>query len=284
RLHNAIGWTFVLSTMLFINAIVGFSSYQLTPSGSPDALLSAAINPSYVTEFVHRHVGNLSYGALLLAAGAVVWFRFFRRRTGKDEEEAPYYDWLADVALLIGLAVTLLQPLVGGFYTHQVRVGSLEAWLRMMPGENGWMFRVQIGLLGTAFFLGDLYMLLGLRRGDPGARTVAWMRYSLVAVALLTGLAVLPPTVPLGQMDPWKFIAMAGFILVTAVDGYLYLKVRRTFRWGQAAWQARATLGALAVVMVALFVIMGIIRESARGPWLINGQMGPDQAQELVRP
>ena len=282
--HNLIGWTFVLSTMLFINTIIVFDTHMLTPEGGVNALLAAAINPSYVGEFPHRHIGNLSYGGLLLAAYVGGWFLLFRGRHRFSRAEMAYHDWLGDVALLVGLSVLLLQPVAGWFYANQIRIGSYGAYYRMMIGDNAWLFRLQMGLLGTVFFLGNLYLFFGIRRGDPGPRTLTWIKYSLLATAILLGLGLLPPSVPLGQMNPWKYISLAGFMALTAVNLVLYLRARPRFEWGSSDWRSNATLATIAVVIVSLFVVMGIIRSSARQPWLIYDQMGPNQSQEILRP
>jgi cytochrome bd-type quinol oxidase subunit 1 len=281
-LHNAIGWAFVLSTMVFISAIVMFSSYQLTPTGDGDRLLSAAANPSYGAEITHRHIGNLSYGGIILAGLLGGWLLLFRDRA--NDEERSFRSWAADAGFGIGVIVLLLMPFSGWFYVNQIRLASPGAFVTMMPGENGWMFQLQIGLLGGTFLLSNLYMYLNTPRGEQRLGSIRWMRYLLWINALLIGLAVLPSTVPLGRMNPWKYMALAGFILLTAGNLTIYLRSRRGSVWGTGGRQSHAVLAALGVVVVALFVTMGIIRSSARGNWVIYEKMPVDQSQELVRP
>ena len=281
--HNLIGWTFVLFTMLFINTITNLSSYQLTPAGGRDSLLAAAVNPSYIAEFPHRHIGNLSYGTILLAAYTGGWFLLFRGKPVVERERA-FRDWLQDTLLLIGLSVTVLQPISGWFYVSQILRASPGAWARMMPGPNGWMFQIQIGLVGAVFFLGSLYMHFGLRRGEPGRWSQRWMKCSLWVLPLFIGLAVLPHSVPLGTMRPWKYLALAGYILTTVINLVLYFRARRSFVWAEARPRSQMTLAALGVVLVALFAIMGVIRESARGTDPIYNIMPSEQSQEILRP
>ncbi len=283
-LHNAFGWIFVIFTMLFINTIIVWDSYQLTPAGGPTDLLAAAINPSYTAEFPHRHIGNLSYGPLIVAAYVGIWSLLFSGGRRFDEQEWAYHDWLGDVMLLIGLAVILLQPIAGWFYVNQIFVASPGAWALMMVGPQGWLFRMMLGLLGGVIFLGNLYMLLGMQRGAPRPAAMTWMRISLVLLALATGLAVLPKDVPLGTMNPWKYIAMAVYVSITLINLVIYCRARSTFTWGGASRRRWAVLALMGGLIMALFVTMGTIRESARSPYLIYNQMGPDQAQELLRP
>ncbi len=278
-LHMAIGWTFALSTFIFISLIIFLSSYQLTPA-NPDILLAAALNPSWPTEAAHRHVGNLSYAGVLLAAYAGVRFLYF----GGEENDRAYLDWLGHTALLIGVGLALLQPIGGWFYVNQIKTASFGAWVRMMPGENGWMFQIQIGLLGTAFLLGNLYMALAMERGNPSPPARLWVRYSLAILGLLIGLAVLPGNAPLGAMNPWKYVALAAFILSSVINLVIYLRSNRNPTWGRIGRGSQRALVGLGIVLVALMVIMGIIRESARGPYLIYDRMPPAQSQEIERP
>ncbi len=283
-LHNALGWTFVLFTMLFINTIIVWDTHQLTPTGGPSDLLAAAINPSYTAEFPHRHIGNLSYGPLLLAAYVGLWSLLFWGRHRFDAEKWTYHEWLGDVMLLIGLGTILLQPIAGWFYVNQILIASPGAFAQMMPGPQGWMFQMVIGLLGGVIFFGNLYLLLGMERGTPRPGVMTWMKVSLVLLALDIGLAVLPKDVPLGPMFPWKYIALAAYMLITMINLVIYIRARRTFRWeiqDRRRWAVLAFIGGL---IMALMVTMGTIRESARSPYLIHDQMGPDQSQELVRP
>jgi len=283
-LHNAIGWIFVLSTMLFINTIIVWDTQQLTPAGGPADLLSAAINPSYTAESPHRHIGNLSYGPLVVAAYVGMWSLLFWGRGQFGDEEWSYHQWLADVMLLLGLGVLLLQPIAGWFYVNQIFVASPGAWAQMMVGPSGWKFRMMIGLLGGVFFFGNLYMLLGMGRGTPSTAAIRWMRLSLVLLAMAIGLAVLPKDVPLGTMNPWKYVALATYMLVTIINLAIYLPSRRAFVWIRQSRLTWITLAFIGALIMALFITMGSIRETARAPYLIYRQMGPEQSQELIRP
>jgi len=281
KLHMAIGWTFAISTFSFISLIIFLSSYQLTPTAEL-TLRSAALNPSWPTEFVHRHVGNLSYAALLLAAFASTMILFPRRR-GREIDVA-HYDWLSDAALLLGLSLALLQPFAGWFYAHQVQVGSPGAFERMMAGENAWLFLVQGFFLGAVLFLGNLYLALSIRRGNssPQAATRMWTFVWIIGALVL--LLLVPKEVPLGQMRPWKYMALGGLVLFSFVNLVLYFRERRTFTWGSGGRGLRWALAITGLSIVFLMITMGVIRESARGSYLIYGYMKQEQSQQLERP
>lgn len=277
--HLAIGWTFAASAFAFITVIVELSSFQLTPTQSTE-LPAASFNPSWLPEVIHRHVGNLSYAGLLLAGYASVRTLLFR----VDEGDRAYYDWLGHVGLLLGVGLALLQPVAGWFYARQVQLASPGAYQRMMIADDAWLFLVQTFFLGATFFMGNVYLTLAIRRGSPGPRTANWLRGSLWAIGLLALLGIVPSGWPLGQMMPWKYVSLAGLVLLSAVNLGLYLRARGSFVWGRAGRGSQMALAALGVTIVALIVTMGIIRESARGRDLIYGVMGPNQAQRLEQP
>ncbi|MCL5961922.1 MAG: cytochrome ubiquinol oxidase subunit I [Chloroflexi bacterium] len=279
-LHLAIGWTFAGSAFLFITLITELSSFQLTPS-DPSRLLAAALNPSWPTEIVHRHIGNVSYAGLLLASYASARALFPPQR---NELDRAHYDWLADVALLLGISMALFQPLVGWFYARQVQIASPGAYERMMIGANSWMFLVQGFFFGAVLFLGNVYMALSIRRGKPGKWTVTWMRNSAWAIGILALLLIVPKGWPLGQMMPWKYISLFGLVLFSLVNVALYRRVRRDFAWGSGGRELQVAMAIVGIAIVALMVTMGIIRTSARGSYVIYGQMGPGEVQQIERP
>ena len=283
-LHNAIGWPFTISSMAFITLIVMFSAQLLTPVGSPNDLLAAAFNPGYIAEEIHRQVGNLSYGALLLGALLAASLLVFSGRLALEQHV--YRRWVIGSVVVLGLIVTLLQPLTGWYYVLQVQAISYGAWELMMAGANGWMFLIQIGLLGAAFFLGSLYLALGVPTADernPGWEPT-WLRWSLLPLGLALLLAVVPKEFPLGLMRPWKYLALGTYLVVTIANLLVYRRARRRAGPVPGGWHRPAVAAALGIVLVTLFIMMGIIRESARGPWLIYEKMPPQQAQELLRP
>ncbi len=279
-LHITIGWVFVAFTFLFISLIAGLSSYQLTPVEATGGTM-ALLNPSWLAEIIHRHIGNLSYAGLILAAYAGLRVL----TSGQDTENRARYDWAGHLGLLIGAGLVLLQPVVGWFYTRQVQVASYDAYYRMMIGENSWMFRIQTLLVGVGLFLANYYLMTTLSRMEgSGQRSAQGRRPFLWLVAILALLAIVPKEWPLGQMMPWKYIALVGLVIVTAFNLAIYLRNMPAFVWGKVGAGPQVALIALGVGIVALMITMGVIRESARGGDLIYKRLGPGQAQELQLP
>jgi cytochrome bd ubiquinol oxidase subunit I len=278
-LHQAIGWLFAASAFTFISLITELSSFMLTPTNTTD-FAQAALNPSWPTEIIHRHIGNLSYAGLVLAGYAGLRVLFGRR----DAENQAFFDWVGNFGLFLGLGVALLQPFAGWFYAYQVGVGSPAAFGNMMVGVNSWMFLVQQFFLGSVLIFGNLYLSSGMKRAKQQGSAAVWMRYSVIALAALTILAIIPKEYPFGQMYPWKYISLAGFIVLTLANLVLYIRAGRDFEWGKVGRGSQAALLMVTVTIMALMITMGTIRESARGGDLIFHKMGPGQSQDFRGP
>jgi cytochrome bd ubiquinol oxidase subunit I len=274
-LHSIIGWVFAGSTFLFISIITFITSYQLTPT-DPASLAAAAFNPSWLTEVVHRHIGNLSYGGYLLAGYAGFQLLFFLK---PDSPHREYYDWVGHVGLVIGLGLALLQPFAGWFYARQVQVASPGAFRTMMAGGDG-MFVPQMLFFGGTLLLANVYLASAVRRGDGAS---PWPR-RLVWIALASAiLGIIPPSLPLGLM-PFKYVALLGLFVASIVNLVIYLRAGRRFSWGRAPRGSATALAALSVTVVLLIVTMGVIRTSARGGDPIYQRMSPSQSQEIRLP
>jgi len=273
RLHAGLGVTFALSTFLFISLISGLSSYQLTPT--PGSFPATLFNPTWLPEILHRHLGNLSYAGLLVAGIAGLRLTFSRKT-----EDPAFHEWAGDIGLLVGLGVALLQPFVGWFYAWRIRAAAPGAHFHVMKGEASWLFLVQIFLFGLVLLLANGYLAISARERSPtSSRGLRFMRGSLAALAFCVLLASVPRGWPLGAMKPWKYLALAGLVVLTATNLVLYVRLRGRFVWGRAGRSSKALLALTAAATVALLVTMGVIGSTARQGWLIYGRLPPDAGQ-----
>lgn len=276
KTHNAFGWLFAISTTLFIALITNASSFQLTPDSNPSGL-SGLINSTWLPELAHRLIGNMSYLGLILA-GISAW-RLLFDRGGPDRE---YYDWLGNLGLMLGIGFMLLQPLGGAIYANQVRLGAPESFRLIMTGEYSWLFLIQSILFGATFFSAALYMARSaLTRAEPRGFTRALLRWAPWGMLAATVLIAIPRQLPLGAMVPWKFISLSVFVVLGAAVLIAYLRLHRSFTWGQVTRGSQWALLAAATAVVLLMITMGVIRSSARGGDLINERLGPEQAQQI---
>lgn len=261
---------------------------MLTPTPAQE-ILRVFLNPTAIPLNMHRVAGDLSLAGFVVGA-----YGAFRTLRARDEEDRSYFDWMGHVGIIAGLGFLFIQPAVGLAYVEEIRVNAAGAFSTMMRGSLSWVFLVQIFVLSVLFFLGTLYMWLQVRKGSqPGQRM---LQGALAVVGLSALLAIQPyhigpsqdyawiPAVnPLGAMQPWKYLALAGLTLGSLAGLVTYLgATRHGLNWGELAKGGRRaqyallTLGILASVMM---VVMGYIRESSRLPYLIYPQMNMEQGQ-----
>ncbi|MGI5861037.1 MAG: cytochrome ubiquinol oxidase subunit I [Myxococcales bacterium] len=277
RLHMAIGWTFVVSTMAFITLISGMAAFQLAPNDAtsfPATLLTA----TWVPQVLHRHAGNLSYAGLVLAGYAGLRMLFFPK--GREEKRS-YYDWLGDFGVLLGVGVIFAQPLIGAWYAFAIDEASPAAFRHITTGSRAWLFLLQLALFGSVLFLANLYFAFAMERGARAQRrTARWLRLSLAGFVAFVALVLLARVPGLGAL---RYFGLGLFVALTVANYALYWRARRNFRWGNVGRGPPALLLALGLLTVCLLVTMGVIRSSARDPWLIYERMHQDSAQEHER-
>jgi cytochrome bd-type quinol oxidase subunit 1 len=210
--------------------------------------------------------------------------------------EILHWEWVAQWGVIWAVALSLLQPWVGYSYAKEVQLHAYGAWYTMMFGDISNVFLVQIFLLGSIFTLGALYFWRRMvRSGAPRAgRQLALM----VALILVTLLAVQPawfaPTYadaiaaagnrpwwqggllnPIGNFIPFKVGALIGMVLfgLTSVTTYLAALARGHIRPGGSGRGAQRAALVLGVAVSIMMLVMGVIREHPRQPYLINGEI-----------
>jgi Cytochrome bd terminal oxidase subunit I len=257
-------------------AFVGAFNYlRLTRrSGAPQPDASAPLRPL-------RSIGAMAVGHLE-AEG---------RRT-----EILHWEWVTQWGVLWAVALTLLQPWVGYSYAKEIQLHAYSAWFTMMFGDLSNVFLLQIFLLGAVFVLGSLYFWRRMKlSGAPRARRQLFLAIVLI---LLTLLAVQPawfaPTYadtvaaglnrpwwqggllnPIGNFIPFKVSALIGMVLfgLWSVTAYLTALSRGHIKPGGSGRGAQRAALLLGVVISVMMLVMGVIREHSRQPYLINGEI-----------
>lgn len=269
RVHLALGVGGGLLEQLFLFLIVGVDSFLLTPNGQQE--LSAAFNPSFWEELLHRFVGNLSWTALLIAAVMVgCWV------TRSDPEDRAYYGWAARVSLLLGFLLLVPQALLGFAFAEAIRHASPGAFDQSFRGPAAWLWQVQQALFGVLLVGGDVYFW---RSRDGGGRLSAPLT-GLVAV-LCVG-TVLPAAAYPGPAFWLRYVWLGLAIALSVAHWLLWNPLRRGERpdpGGAGRWAVAVT----GVVAVGLFLLMGVVRETARDPYAVYGAMTQGQAQGLFQ-
>ncbi len=210
--------------------------------------------------------------------------------------EARYWDWAAQWGAMWAFGVTLLQPWLGYSYAKEIQLHAYPAWFNMMFGDLSNVFLVQITLLGMIFTLGSAYFWRRMRAsGAPHHRRQGVLALALLLVTMFAALpAWFAPTYadvvawhearpfwdggllnPLGNFIPYKVSALMAmvFLGLWALTIYLRAVSREQMRPGAIGRRSQALLLGLGVVVSVMMIVMGVIRENSRQPYLISGEL-----------
>lgn len=299
-LHMSLGGLLVLADFLQVLMINVVASYMETPTLPPDNLFQVILNPTFYPLQVHRIVANLAYVGFAIAA--VAGWKFLRTR---DPEKKTFYDWAGSFGMLVGIELTLLQPLVGYSYAKEIQLHAYGSWYRMMLGNLSTLFLFQMVLLGVMLLVATLYFARRLRSDRaPGHRALLFMSIAMIATTLFAAmpyhLAFTYTEVraagldrpfwqgglinPLGAMLPWKVLALMAYSLLAVAAVTWYLRGLRGVRWGNAGRGEQRLLVASALLTAGMIITMGVIRENGRQPDLIYGQMSVQGQQPTTAP
>lgn len=214
----------------------------------------------------------------------------------RRREEVLHWEWVAQWGLIWAVGVTLLQPWLGYSYAKEIQLHAYGAWYTMMFGDISNVFLVQIFLLGSIFTIGSVYAWRRMvHSGAPGQRR---QLACVVALVLCVLLAVQPAWFartysdaiaaagdrpwwqggllnPIGNFIPYKAGALIGMVLFGLVSLTLYLVAisRDQIRPGSATRRTNWLVIALGVTISVMMIVMGVIREHPRQPYLINGEI-----------
>ena len=286
RAHIAVGAAVALLQTLFMVCIVAVDSYLITPQQG--GLAQRWFNPVYGELLVHRLVGNVSWAALFVAAYSVL-----RLRGATDERERAYRAWSAGVLLRIGTATLLLMPVLG-FLTmltlHDHARGFLDNLVR---GETAWLFVVQAVLLGVLFVGANVALALEASRELAGIDAIGRLAIAVATAGAVVGL--LPSQVLGESVYGVRYVGILAAVIATLVHLVARSLPRRTPLVAEPAPgaaaalpftgpRARATVTVIGVVAAVLALYMGYMKEEARNPYAIYGEMTQHDARGVYAP
>ncbi len=214
----------------------------------------------------------------------------------RARDEILHWEWVTQWGVVWAVVLTLLQPWVGYSYAKEVQLHAYSAWYTMMLGDLSNVFLLQIFLLGMIFILGSLYFWRRmLRSGAPRAHRQLQLTVALILVTLL---AVQPAWLagsygdavnaggtrawwaggllnPIGNFIPFKVGALIGMVIfgLWSVTNYLTALSRGHIRPGGSGRGAQRAALLIGVAVSIMMLVMGVIREHSRQPYLINGEI-----------
>lgn len=240
----------------------GIGSYMLTPperelagvSRFALARLSFLLNPTWVPLVLHRFVGNM-----IISCYAIGLFGGLRLLSAPlNQEEEAYYTRVMQFGILVGTGLLMLQPIAGMLYSIQIRRANPQAFERILFGPVEWLARVQFLLVGLLFFLSNRFFAQ-LSTNPRLSRVLNGIVFTAATLMVLT----------VQQVWLRRTLTLV-LVLMTLYHMSLVLVRGRPFPLRrQGPWLA-LSVGCCAL---ATFLVMGVIREQARRPYTVYGEI-----------
>jgi cytochrome bd-type quinol oxidase subunit 1 len=267
RLHLSLGYYAAGFEHIFLVMIVGIDSYLLTPGTG----LGAFFNASYFPELLHRFVGNISWASFFIAGISAV-----RASASRGEMDRAYHAWATRVSMVVGFLTLLVQAVIGFFFAEAIKHASPGAFTYSVSGPVAWLWLVQ-GLLLAILLVGS-NVYFQQTRPSPSGRLMTW------AVIALSVVAVAPaPLYPHG-FHGVRYLVLTASILVSLAHFLAWRRDRQVPRERELERAPRATMAVVALSALTIFLLMGIIRTTARGEFTVYGKQTESDSYGLYSP
>ena len=286
--HALLGVAVLFWQTLFMVLIVELDAFNITPART--GLIQSTLNPAYIPLLVHRLIGNVSWTALFLAGFAVL-----RMMRAADDRERWFQSWAARVNLRIGVITGVFMPIGGFALVETLRQTQAGYFANLVSGSAAYLFILQAVLLGAVFVGANV----ALAWEQPGARGPDAMgRAAVLVSAAGFALGVLPSQLLAGPTHWVRYAGIGAGVLVTL----LHVLARTTPRRQRLALRPATAPGAQAVLpfgasllarralvvtgvtAMGLAVYMGYMKEEARNPYAVYGELTQQQAHQQWNP
>ena len=281
RRHAILGTAVFALQTLFMVLIVGIDAYLINPVDA--GLTEPVFNPVYWPLLIHRLIGNVSWTALFCAAYAAVKLRGGRG----DAPERAFQSWAARVNLRIGLLTGLLMPVVGFLLVEVIKQSEPGYFDNLLSGGTAAFMVAQECLVGAMFIGGNI----ALASEDGGPREWSLLSRAAIAVSVVgMTLAALPSAVLGGNLNALRYWGLGVATVVTAVHTVTRLGGRRHRQddslrvTGSVSRIGRNAVLAVGTVAVVTSLLMGYIKEHARGDYAVYGELRQVDAHQPYQP
>ena len=279
--HATLGTAVAVVQTLFMVLIVAIDAYLINPVDA--GLTEPVFNPVYWPLLVHRLIGNIGWTALFCAAYAALrlWLG------GGDAEERSFQTWAARVNLRVGLFFSLLMPVVGFILIEVIKQNQPGYFDNLLGGATADFMVVQECLVGAMFIGGNV--ALASEDGGPGEWSAASRAVILVCVVGMT-IAALPSGVLGGGVNALRYAGLGAAVAATAANLAWHLRGRRQRQddslrgSGSASRLGRNALVTIGTVSLVTTLLMGYIKEHARGDYAVYGELRQSDAHQPYNP
>jgi hypothetical protein len=253
--HILIGYATAATEHIFLIIIVALDSYLLTPQAGQGT--NAFFNPSYWPELGHRFVGNLSWASFFIAAVAAVYAAASRLPASRL-----YYHWAARTSLVVGFVTLVVQVVLGAVFVESIKQASPGAFHYSLQGPFAWLWLVQATFIAILLVGSNLYF---------------WQSRPTAAAPFLTGLVVVGSLVTMAPaaLFPkglfWvRYVALGAAVLFSLLH-WLISRPRARAKTQELRRSSQVTLAVTGASALLLFLLMGVIRTTARSDYTIYG-------------
>jgi len=255
--HIAIGYFTALTEHIFLFIIVALDSFLLTPGTARGA--GAFFNPSYWPELGHRFIGNLSWASFFIAAVAAIY-----AAASRLPADRLYHHWAARTSLVVGFLTLIPQIALGAVFVESVKQASPGAFQYSMEGPFAWLWLVQATFLAILLVGSNLYFWQA-RPSPPGL--------ALTVIVVVASLLTMLPSALYPKGVFWlRYIALTVAVLLSLVH-WLVSRPRPRAVPQALRRSSQVTLAVTGVSAMLLFLLMGVIRTTARSDYTIYGQL-----------
>jgi cytochrome bd-type quinol oxidase subunit 1 len=265
--HILIGYATAATEHVFLLIIVALDSYLLTPR--PGQGTAAFFNPSYWPELGHRFVGNLSWASFFVAAVAAVYAASSRQPANRL-----YFHWAARTSLVVGFATLVVQIVLGAVFVESIKQASPGAFHYSLQGPFAWLWLVQATFIAILLVGSNVYFWQS-RPTAPGP--------ALTAIVVLTSLVTMAPAALFPSGWFWlRYVALAIAVLLSLAHWIISRpRARLTQDLRRSSQVTLAVTGATALL---LFLLMGVMRTTARSDYTIYGVLKEGDSYGVFQP
>jgi len=252
--HILIGYATAATEHIFLFIIVALDSYLLTPG--PGQGTAAFFNPSYWPELGHRFVGNLSWASFFIAAVAAVYAAASRQPANRL-----YFHWAARTSLIVGFTTLVVQIGLGAVFVESIKQASPGAFHYSLQGPFAWLWLIQATFIAILLVGSNIYFW----QSRPTAAGPV-----LTAIVVLSSLATMAPAALFPSGWFWlRYVALTIAVLLSLAH---WLSSRPRARLTQDLRRSgQVTLAVTGASALLLFLLMGVIRTTARSDYTVYG-------------
>ena len=252
--HILIGYATAATEHIFLFIIVALDSYLLTPG--PGQGTAAFFNPSYWPELGHRFVGNLSWASFFIAAVAAVYAAASRQPANRL-----YFHWAARTSLVVGFTTLVVQIGLGAVFVESIKQASPGAFHYSLQGPFAWLWLIQATFIAILLVGSNIYFW----QSRPTAAGPV-----LTAIVVLSSLATMAPAALFPSGWFWlRYVALTIAVLLSLAHWLISRpRARLTQDLRRSGQVTLAVTGASALL---LFLLMGVIRTTARSDYTVYG-------------